>query len=164
MQWFRSRNLLDETFAIAIILKGLDGLLEVGGGLLFLVLTPATINNVVRAITQHELSQDPHDVVFTHLLHYTTNLSSSTLRFGAVYLLLHGVVKVILVTALLRNQLWAYPWLIIFLVAFIVYQLYRMTFAPGLGLAALTIFDAFVVWLTYREYQKQRRLRLLRYA
>jgi uncharacterized membrane protein len=30
-------------------------------------------------------------------------------------------VKVILVVALLRNRLWAYPWMIIFLVLFIAY-------------------------------------------
>src|SRR6266571_5618426 len=53
-------------------------------------------------------------------------------------------VKIVLVTALLRNKLWAYPWMIAFLIAFIAYQVYRMTFAPSVGLVALTIFDAFV--------------------
>ncbi len=71
-------------------------------------------------------------------------------------MLSHGVVKIVLVTALLRNKLWAYPWMIAFLIAFIAYQVYRMTFAPSVGLVALTIFDAFVAWLTYREYGKQR--------
>jgi uncharacterized membrane protein len=76
--------------------------------------------------------------------------------FGAAYLLSHGLVKIVLVAALLRNKLWAYPWMIVFLIAFIAYQVYRMTFAPSIGLVALTIFDAFVAWLTYREYRKQR--------
>lgn len=31
MRWFRPRSLLDQTFQIGIILKGLDGLLEVVG-------------------------------------------------------------------------------------------------------------------------------------
>jgi uncharacterized membrane protein len=60
--------------------------------------------------------------------------------------------------ALLRNQLWAYPWTIAFLIAFIGYQLYRLTFAPSAGLVGLTVFDAVVVWLTVREYMKQRAL------
>lgn len=64
-----------------------------------------------------------------------------------------------LVGALLRNQIWAYPWMIVFLVAFIAYQVYRMTFAFSVGLLALTIFDVFVAWLTYREYGKQRAIR-----
>jgi uncharacterized membrane protein len=33
MSWFRPRDLLDQTFEIGIILKGLDGVLEVIGGL-----------------------------------------------------------------------------------------------------------------------------------
>jgi uncharacterized membrane protein len=77
-------------------------------------------------------------------------------RECTVYLLLHGVVKIILVAALLGNQLWAYPWTIAFLLAFIAYQLYRLTFAPSLGLVALTVFDAVVAWLRWREYQRQR--------
>ena len=75
--------------------------------------------------------------------------------FGAVYLLAHGVVKVILVAALLKNQLWAYPWMIAFLGVFIGYQLYRLSFQPSVGLTALTIFDVVIAWLTYREYRKQ---------
>jgi len=66
------------------------------------------------------------------------------------------VVKIVLVAALLRDKLWAYPWMIVFLSVFIVYQAYRMTFAPSIGLAALTVFDVFVAWLTYREYRKQK--------
>jgi uncharacterized membrane protein len=75
--------------------------------------------------------------------------------FGAVYLLAHGLVKVILVAALLKNQLWAYPWTITFLGVFIVYQLYRLSLKPSVGLTVLTIFDAGIAWLTWREYRKQ---------
>jgi uncharacterized membrane protein len=62
---------------------------------------------------------------------------------------------VILVAALLKNQLWAYPWTIAFLGVFIVYQLYRLSLKPSLGLTALTIFDSAIAWLTWREYRKQ---------
>jgi uncharacterized membrane protein len=61
----------------------------------------------------------------------------------------------VLVAALLRNQVWAYPWTIAFLLTFIGYQLYRIVLEPTLGLSALTIFDAFIVWLTWREWRKQ---------
>jgi len=152
-------DLLDRAFFVVITLKGLDGVLEVVGGLLLLAVSPATIDRLARALTQHELSEDPHDFIATHLLHYTGALTGASVRFGAVYLLLHGAVKIILVAALLRNQLWAYPWTIAFLLAFIAYQLYRLTFAPSLGLVGLTVFDAVVAWLTWREYQRQRSRR-----
>jgi uncharacterized membrane protein len=159
MGWLRTKDLLDRTFEIGIILKGLDGLLELVGGALLLAMSPATINRIAVALTQHELSEDPHDLIATHLLGVSHGLTGSTVGFAAAYLLLHGTVKVVLVLALLRNKLWAYPWMIAFLVAFIAYQLYRIALHPTFGLSVLTIFDAAIVWLTWREYRKQRTAR-----
>ena len=156
MGWFRSKDLLDRTFEVGIVLKGLDGLLELLGGALLLVVSPAAINQMVETLTQHELSEDPHDLIATHLLRVSHGLTGSAVLFGAAYLLLHGVVKVVLVLALLRNKLWAYPWMIAFLMAFIGYQLYRIALDVTVGLIGLTVFDAIIVGLTWREYRKQR--------
>jgi uncharacterized membrane protein len=158
MPCFRPRDLLDQAFEVGIILKGLDGVLEVVGGLLLLLVSPATIDRVVTSLTQHELSEDPHDFVATHLLKTAHGLTGPAVLFGAAYLLSHGAVKVVLVAALINNQLWAYPWMVGFLLVFIAYQAYRLRFQPSAGLAALTVFDAVVAWLTYREYRKQRAL------
>jgi uncharacterized membrane protein len=159
MTWFKPASLLDRTFEIGIILKGLDGVLETVGGLLLLAVSPSTINRVVRGLTQHELSEDPHDYIAVHLLRFTHGLTGSAVTFAAIYLLVHGVVKVVLVAALLRNKLWAYPWLIAVLLAFIGYQLYRIAIKPTGGLIALTVFDALITWLTWREWRKQLALR-----
>ncbi len=156
MKSSRRPDLLDRTFEVAITLKGLDGVLEVIGGLLLLLVTPATINRVVTALTAHELSQDRHDFIANRLLNSAHGLSKSSVLFASLYLLSHGLVKIVLVVALLRNRLWAYPWMIAFLLVFIVYQVYRIVLVPSFGLTALTLFDLFVVWLTYREYQRQR--------
>jgi uncharacterized membrane protein len=157
MTWFKPRGLLDTTFEVSIILKGLDGLLELVGGVLLLAVSPATINQLITRLTQHELDKDPHDVIATRLLHFGNGLTGSAVRFAAAYLLAHGIVKVVLVVALLRDKLWAYPWMIFTLIVFIGYQLYRIALVPSGWLVALTVFDAFVVWLTWREWQKQRR-------
>jgi uncharacterized membrane protein len=102
-------TLLDRIFEISISLKGLDGLLEVVGGILLLLLSPAQLTSIITLLTQHELSQDQHDFIATHLLMYAHTLSASVLVFAAVYLLAHGIVKIVLVVALLKQQLWAYP-------------------------------------------------------
>jgi hypothetical protein len=94
MSWFRPRDLLDQTFEVGIILKGLDGLLEVIGGLLLLIVSPATIDRVVTSLTQHELSEDPNDFLATHLLRTAHGLTGPAVLFGAVYLLAHGLAKV----------------------------------------------------------------------
>ena len=146
------RRALDDTFKVSVILKGLDGLLELFGGVLLLSVKPATINRLLVRLTQHELSQDRHDFIATRLLHAGHDLNHTQV-FGALYLLAHGVVKIVLVYGLLKNQRWAYPTSLIFLGLFIAYQLYRIAVVPSIGLILLTVFDAFIVWLVWREYR-----------
>src|SRR5215471_2353628 len=151
---------LDKTFKIGLVLKGLDGILEVAGGILLLFLSPHAIEQIVRTLTAHELTQDPHDVIARYLVHSTSHLSSGITIFGAVYLLSHGIAKIVLVAFVLRDKLWAYPWLIVLLLAFIGYQLYRITAVHfSVGLTGLTVFDAVLVWLTWREYTSKRARR-----
>lgn len=148
--------LLDRTFRISLTLKGLDGVLELIGGVLLLLVSPQQIGDVARFVTQHELAQDPGDPLASAVLHAASAASLSASVFGAIYLLLHGLVKIVLVWAVLKDRLWAYPWMIGFLLVFIFYQLYRIVVAFAWGMVLLTAFDVFIVWITAREYRRQR--------
>ena len=147
---------LDDTFKITVTIKGLDGALEIIGGAVLLFVRPHTIDQIARTLTQHELSQDPHDFIALHVLHSAGQLTHGSTLFAAFYLLSHGIAKVVLVIAVLRDHLWAYPSMIVLLGAFIAYQIYRLSYHLTVGLTLLTIFDAFIVWLTWREYQQKR--------
>ena len=137
-------------------------MLEVLGGVLLLIVSPSTIDRIARSLTAQELSEDPNDRIAHFILHTTGHLSSGATLFAAVYLLSHGVSKIVLVTLVLRDRLWAYPWLIALLGAFIAYQLYVLRFVRfSWSLTALTVFDVFLVWLTWREYQAKRARRNL---
>jgi uncharacterized membrane protein len=74
---------LDDTFEVGIILTGLDGLAELVGGVLLLLVSPDTINRVVTRVTQHELSQDPNDYIATHLLRYAHGLTGAAVTYAA---------------------------------------------------------------------------------
>ncbi len=153
---FRPAGWLDWTFEIALILKGIDGVLEIVGGLVLLVVSKETLEGWVQALTFHELSEDPHDFLFTRLVAGSHSLTGSGATFAALYLLTHGVVKVVLVVAVLRDYLWAYPWMIGFLLVFIAYQLYRFALHPTWGMALLTVVDVLIVGLTWREWGRRR--------
>lgn len=146
---------LDKTFNVVLILKGADGVLELVGGLLLLVIAPDAIDHLARWLTQNELSRDPHDFLARHLLHLTGNLKHTQL-FGSIYLLTHGMAKIVMVVGLWYRARWAYPVAFVFLGGFGIYQIYRMTYAPTIGLALLTVFDVFMLWLTWREYLRNR--------
>lgn len=146
-------------FAVSVIGKGVDGVLEIVGGVLLFFVNPLRLQTLVRVLTQHELSEDPHDLVAHYLLNSTQHLASGVQVFAAVYLLWHGVVKVGLVTALLLKVRWAYPAAIVAFLLFIAYQLYRYSHTHAPALLALSALDAVVIVLTWLEYKRLRASR-----
>ena len=82
---FKPHDWLDRVFEIGIIGKGLNGAVELLGGLLLLFVTPEWIRHLAVSVTRVELSEDPHDFIATHLLHTTNGLTGNAVLFGAVY-------------------------------------------------------------------------------
>lgn len=148
---------ISRIFRVSVTLKGIDGLLEIVGGVLLLLLPASSINAIARILTQHELSQDPTDFIATHLRDGAASLTGSLTPFAALYLLVHGIVKAVLVVAVLRGRTGAYPWMIGFLVAFVFYQAYELILHLTIGLTLLTLFDLLIIWLTVHEYRLRRR-------
>jgi uncharacterized membrane protein len=144
---------LHTVFALGIWLKGLDGVLEMIGGLLF-VSSPVTLNRLVIALTQHELAEDPHDWLATTIRQAAAHLSLSTQLFSSIYLIVHGLLKILIVAGLWREYRWAYPLAIGALSVFIAYQIYRLSYHFSVGLLVLTLFDIVIVALTWREYRQ----------
>ncbi|MFH0776891.1 MAG: DUF2127 domain-containing protein [Patescibacteria group bacterium] len=153
----KNRKILHETFELGILVKGIDGILEVIGGALLLLLQPAQINSLIVWLTQHELAQDSHDLLANYLVKLGSNLSLDAQVFGAIYLLIHGVIKVALILGLWKKKLIAYPLAIIFLALFIVYQIYRYVQQPALWLVILSVFDAAMIFLTWAEYRQVKK-------
>ena len=156
---FRARSQLDKVFEVGVLLKGLDGLLEVAGGILLFFIKPEYLNQLAIMLTQHELAEDPRDFLATYLLHSTQNLAGGSLVFAALYLLSHGLVKIVLVWEILHNRFWAYLGLIYLTIGFMIYQIYRFTYSHSISLILLTVFDGVIVYLTVVEYRKRKRKR-----
>lgn len=150
-------DLTDKAFRIGLYLKGLDGLFETIAGLVLLFTNTSQINSLVERLTHGEISSDPHDFIANHLVTSAHHLTGSSLIFASVYLLSHGLVKLVLVEEVLRNRLWAYPGLIIVTSLFVIYQVYRMV-ADNVtfGLILLTIFDLAIIYLTVKEYRRHK--------
>jgi uncharacterized membrane protein len=150
-------ELLHESFLVTLVLKGGLSALEVLGGVLLLFVPPTMINHLVRVLTQHELSEDPNDFLFRHLVLWSQHFSVSSQIFAAVYLLSHGLVKLFIVASLWKRKLWAYPAGIVFFLVFIVYQVYRYQHTHSIGLIVLTVFDIILIYLTWVEYRRVQK-------
>jgi len=156
-----AKDLLRDAFRTGIAIKGFDGLLEMAGGVLLWFVQPQAMGRALRTLSLHELSRDPHDFIGIHLLHVSEKLAHSNPLFASIFLLAHGLAKVGLAIALWINALWAYPLAIGVFSAFGLYQMYRISHTHSIALAILTVFDAMIVWLTWREYRLQKSERRL---
>ncbi|PYO39981.1 MAG: DUF2127 domain-containing protein [Gemmatimonadetes bacterium] len=151
---------LHRLFDLGVLIKGIDGALELAGGVLLLLVKPLTLNAMIVFLTAHEISEDPADLVANLLRNSVRHLSLNTTLFAGVYLLAHGLAKLLLVVGLLRGRRWAYPAALWFLAAFVLYQCYRILLTQSLPLAALTAFDIVVMSLIWREYRFRKQARL----
>src|SRR5882724_3759623 len=79
-------RMVDRAFALALAIKGIDGAIELIGGLVLFVVPPSAITLVFRSLTQHELSEDPQDFVAIHVRAAAEQLagSASGRRFGVL--------------------------------------------------------------------------------
>ncbi len=156
MEAFQKARLRELLFRTSVFLKGLDALFEIVGGIALWLISPSQIMRLVALLTQDEIIEDPRDFVANSLRHAAARISVGGEHFMAIYLLSHGVVKMFVVVALLKNKLWGYPLSILVFGGFIIYQVYRYTITGGIGLIALTVFDLIVVALIWLEYRAQK--------
>ena len=61
-------------FAVSVLIKGVDGVLETIGGILLMFVSPKALNSLVIFLTAHELSEDPDDWFAASLRNAVHNL------------------------------------------------------------------------------------------
>jgi uncharacterized membrane protein len=146
-------KLQHRAFGAVVLLKGLNGLIEMAGGLALLFVSNAAILGWVRLVTSSELSEDPHDVIANALVHWAQTFGHDSRIYAAVYLLLHGAVKAALAGSLWHGANWAYPAAIIFISVFVVFSAYRLSLGWSIPLAAIIILDLFTLLVIGREWR-----------
>lgn len=149
-----AKTLFHRAYQVGIVLKGLDGMFEIAGGTALLLTSQPVIRHLAALLTREELAEDPRDFIATHAVHLAQNLSLGTQHFAGLYLLAHGLIKVGLVAGLLRGLHGSYPIALLFLTAFIAYQIYRLSHALSLSLGLLTVIDIAIVVLIWHEWRR----------
>jgi len=142
-------------FDIGAWFKGIEGAIEIVTGA-WVALDPAALGTLLVRLAAKDLLHDPHDRIASTLRHLASALDGNV-SFPAMYLIAHGVVKVLLAIGLLRDYKVAYPLAIVTLGALATYQLYRYTHTHAVVLPVLAAVDVAIAWLVWRE-GRQRRL------
>jgi uncharacterized membrane protein len=146
-------------YIVAIVWKGFDGLLETGGGAIIGLFGPEGLSRFIQ-VTAPELESHVRTAIF--LQHSVVTLSQ-TYRFVTAYLLIHGILKLGLALALLRERhVWIFPLAMVLLSGFVAYMAFRLTVHWSYWLSAFAIFDVITIGLVVWEWRG--RLRALRAA
>lgn len=146
---------LDVFYFIGVILKGIDGAIELLVGLV-LLLAPSIPHLALSAIAAEagEGSGPIRVFIAGYVENLDDRLAQSGLGFLMAFLIVHGVVKLVLVYCLLRRLHRAYPYALAVLILFLAYQVYTALVSPTIGLILLTVLDAVIIVLVYREYRE----------
>jgi uncharacterized membrane protein len=148
-------GLLDVSYYAAVLVKGVDGAIELVAGSV-LVFVPGLATYALVAVSAE--AAESRAPLRQWLAGYVENLDDEVARTGVlflvVFLLLHGLVKLVLVYCLLHRYRWAYPYALAVLTAFLGFQLYILVTTPTVSMALLTALDALIIVLVGLEYRR----------
>lgn len=153
----RNEKNLHRVFLASVWLKALVGVGQIIAGAFLLLVKQATLTAFMLRATAPELTEDPHGWLANLLRTSAHDLGTGAHLFASVYLIVHGLIKVLLVAGLLRRKMWSYPVSMWVLGAFIGYQLYRYSSTHSIWLILLTALDVVVIMLIQHEYRIRKQ-------
>ena len=150
------QRFLHRVFEASILIKGVFAAFETLVGIM--LTTPLSLRALrfLHETELHQLIADPDDRLAGVLVRHLSGVQSGHLHFWAIYLIGHGLVKLVVVTALARGWYSAYPFAMLVLGGFIAWQMFDWWQTGGPVMLALSAFDAFVIWLTWREWKTRK--------
>ena len=148
---------IDRYFRLAVFVKGFDGAMEMIGGFILLVIPLSTIHGLVATLTTREIAEDPNAFIANYLISLDHKITPGYEFLAALYLLVHGLIKLVLATALMKRKYHYFPTAIGFLVLFLLYGVYLVGLNHSILLGFFCVLDVAVIWLTYLEYKRHTK-------
>jgi len=154
---YSKENLIYKIYWWGLVIKWLNALSEIVGGLLVYFVSKTVAVNYILSLVMGELKDDPEDKFGLFIVNSVSDFSTSSKTFLAVYLFTHGLLKTLAIIGLFTKKLWAYPISLIIFSVFVTYQMYRYYFTHSIWMLFLSIFDAMLIWLIWHEYKRARK-------
>ena len=150
----RERDIL-WLFDLGLILKAINGALEVIVAGIILAIPRTFVVQLVNFATAGELTEDRSDVVAYVLRSIAHSFSVSNHSLIALYLFMHGFIKIVLVIGIFAGKRLAYILFVIALGIFGAYEVYLGVLRHDFLLEVLGAFDFLLLILTAYEYQQR---------
>ena len=136
-------ELLHGLYKFSVIIKGIDGILEIIGGFLLIFFSPLAMTRTVLFLGRTELVENSRRPLINFIYHMASGLSLHRRYFYSLLFLHHGAVKLFLVSELVKNKLWAYPTTMAIFTLFALYQTFEIWSSPSVLLGAITVMRSF---------------------
>lgn len=152
METISQEKRIYQFFLGGVLLKGAISLAEIVAGILFFFVTPQEVIDFIlsiSAIILPKMLQSLTESILNAVGHELMVVSATII---GLYLLSRGLIKFLLIWAMLKNILWAYPWSLVVLGLFVLSQLYQIAMTQSLLIIGVTLFDLFVMYFIWKEY------------
>lgn len=143
-------------FEASLVIKGILAASEALAGVGLLIAPNDRLLRFVDWLTRHQIAHDRTEPMTNWAARAVQGLSIETQHFYALYLVGHGLLKLVMVAMLARRIIWAYPVAILILIGFVGYQLHHWTAEPSPVLLVLSGLDLFMAGLVWREWRTLR--------
>lgn len=152
----RAGKVFHELFEVSVILKGMYGCIEVALGFIIVFVNRRFVSNFLVYLFQG-VDEEPRGLA-GHVYNFSHHISASTELFTGIYFLVYGVIKLVLVYGLLKEELWAFPAALFFMTAFMGYEIFRVSHTHSLILAGIIVIDIATIYLVWREWRVREDL------
>ncbi|RBY79839.1 DUF2127 domain-containing protein [Geodermatophilus sp. TF02-6] len=146
----------DRLLRAALFLKGLDGSVELLAGVALAVAGPRAVGGLTRRVVEHHLLGSPRGALAERFAASGAALTGGDRTLVVLYLVLHGLVKLGLVVALLRQLRAAYPVAVAVLAMLVAFEVDGAVRRGSALLWVAAALDLAIIVLVVREYRRLR--------
>ena len=146
----------EKLFKAGMWLKGINGTLELIGGVLLLAIPHSLSNRVVAGLVDYATGYGMTSKIYQEVSLGVARLDVG-FSFPVFYLLSHGVVKLFLAIALLRDLRWAYPVSLGIFGLLLVYEGVRFAEHASIPLGLVILIDLVILTLIWRHWRRDAK-------
>lgn len=150
-------RLLEYLFFLSLILKGIDGVVEVLAGTTLLFLEKSDVLNFLTHLARYNFKAVSKDALVNSIAHFSSTFTDYMKFFVTVILLGSGSVKIVLAISLLLKKKWAFPVALVLLGLIILYESIQGILSKSLFIGIMTTLDVIVLLVISREYYYMKK-------
>lgn len=147
-------DLQDLFFRLSMVGKIFYGSWRVVLGLFMFQIIGSPFSDLFLKLLNREHSEDPTDIIIQFINPFLHYAAFPVTYYLAFYILFWGALDVFLGVNLLRHKMWAFPFSLLLIGTFIMYEVYRYFHTHSTVLAIVTAIDIIMFILIYKEYKR----------